>query len=95
MLFEWDEGKRTTNFAKHHIDFEGAKRIFDGPTFERMESRHGEERLFAIGLMEGIEIVVVYVTHGSGRRIISARRANRDEGEKYVDHLRNAERGQD
>ena len=36
MLFEWDESKRQTNLAKHHIDFEDAKRIFDGPVFEKM-----------------------------------------------------------
>ena len=51
MLFEWDESKRQVNLAKHHIDFQDAKRIFDGPVFEKMESRHGEDRIFAIGLM--------------------------------------------
>jgi len=93
MLFEWDESKRQTNLAKHHIDFQDAKRVFDGPVFERMESRHGEERIFAIGLMEDIEIVVVYVMRGKRRRIISARRAHQDERQDYANHLRDA--GQD
>jgi uncharacterized DUF497 family protein len=93
MLFEWDESKRQTNLAKHHIDFQDAKRVFDGPVFERMESRHGEERIFAIGLMEDIEIVVVYVRRGKRRRIISARRAHQDERQDYANHLRDA--GQD
>lgn len=35
MLFEWDENKRQANLAKHHIDFQDAKRVFDGPVFER------------------------------------------------------------
>ncbi len=95
MLFEWDESKRQANLAKHHIDFQDAKRIFDGPVFERMESRHGEDRIVAIGLMENIEIVVVYVMRGKRRRIISARRANRDERQDYANHLRNADEGQD
>ena len=53
--------------------------MFDGPVFERVDSRHGEDRIFAIGLMEDVEIVVVYVMRGKRRRIISARRAHRDE----------------
>jgi len=30
MLFEWDESKRQANLAKHHIDFQDAKRILTG-----------------------------------------------------------------
>jgi uncharacterized protein len=95
MLFEWDESKREANLAKHHIDFQDAKQIFDGPVFERMESRHGEDRILAIGLMEGIEIVVVYVMRGKRRRIISARRAHRDERQDYANQLKGADQGQD
>jgi uncharacterized protein len=95
MFFEWDESKRAANLAKHHIDFQDAKRIFDGPVFEESESCHGEDRMFAIGLMDGIEIVVVYAMRGKRRRIISARRASRDERQDYADHLRDAEQGQD
>jgi len=51
MLSEWDESKRQANLAKHHIDFPDAKRIFDGAVFERSDRRHGEDRIFAIGLM--------------------------------------------
>jgi uncharacterized DUF497 family protein len=95
MLFEWDESKRQANLAKHHIDFQDAKRIFDGPMFEKSDSRHGEDRIVAIGLMDDMEIVVVYVMRGTRRRIISARRANRDERQDYANHLTGAEQGQD
>jgi len=94
MLFEWDESKRQANLAKHHIDFRDAKRIFDGPVFERMDSRHGEDRIFAIGLMEDIEIVVVYVMRGQRRRLISARRAHRNERQEYASRLKGAGKGQ-
>jgi len=87
MLFEWDESKRQANLAKHHIDFRDARRVFEGPVFEKVDSRRGEDRMFAIGLMEGIPIVVVYVMRGERRRIISARRANRDERQDYQNHL--------
>jgi uncharacterized DUF497 family protein len=95
MLFEWDERKRQANLAKHHIDFQDVIRVFDGPVFERVESRRGEERVVAIGSMEGIEIVVVYVMRGQRRRIISARRAHRHERQDYANHLKDAGQGQD
>src|SRR5271165_1189331 len=75
--------------------FSGCQTDFDGPVFERMESRHGEDRIFAIGLMEDIEIVVVYVMRGKRRRIISARRAHRNEREEYTRRLKGAVEGQD
>jgi uncharacterized DUF497 family protein len=94
MLFEWGESKRQANLAKHHIDVRDAERIFDGPVFERMDSRHGEDRIFAIGLMEDIEIVVVYVMRGQRRRLISARRAHRNERQEYASRLKDAGKGQ-
>jgi uncharacterized DUF497 family protein len=95
MLFEWDERKRQANLAKHHIDFQDVMRVFDGPVFERVDTRQGEERVVAIGSIEGVEIVVVYVTRGQRRRIISARRAHRNERQDYANHLRLANQGQD
>ena len=94
-MFEWDESKRQANLAKHHVDFQDGKRIFDGPIFERAESRHGEDRMVAIGLMEDSEIVAVYVMRGERRRIISSRRASRDERKAYKNHIRRAKKGQD
>ena len=87
MLFEWDESKRQSNLAKHHIDFQDALRIFDGPIFENTSRSHREDRVVAIGLLEGIEVVVVYAIRGKRRRIISARRAHRDERQDYANHL--------
>jgi len=87
--------KRQLNLAKHYIDFQDAKGLFDGPVFERTESRQGEERTVAIGLMEDIEIVVVYVMRGNRRRLISARRAHRSERKDYANHLKIAGEGQD
>jgi uncharacterized DUF497 family protein len=87
MLFEWDEGKRQSNLAKHHIDFQDAIRIFENPTFEKTTRSHGEDRVLAIGLLEDVEIVVVYAIRSKRRRIISARRAHRDERKDYANHL--------
>jgi len=68
--------------------------VFDGPVFESKAERRGEDRVVAIGSMEEIEIVVVYVMRGKARRIISARRAHRHERQDYAGHLKRAGEGQ-
>ena len=83
--FRVGRSKRQSNLAKHHIDFQDASRIFDGPIFEKANRSRGEDRIVAIG--EEVEIVVVYVIRGKRRRIISARRAHRDERQDYANHL--------
>jgi|BarGraNGADG00212_1021973.scaffolds.fasta_scaffold172339_1 uncharacterized DUF497 family protein len=89
MRFGWNRIKNRTNRRDHGIDFDDAKAVFNGPTLERWDDRedYGEERWVAIGLLEGIEITVVYTDlrtrKGVVRQIISARRATRDEREAY------------
>jgi uncharacterized DUF497 family protein len=50
---------------------------------------YGEVRIYAIGVVNGIEITAIYteVTHGE-RRIISAWRAERHEREAYWKNVR-------
>jgi uncharacterized protein len=85
MDFEWDERKNAANVRKHGIDFETAKLIFDGPMYEVLDQGidYGEERVIALGAVEGRELVVVYTDRGERRRIISARRARSHERKKY------------
>jgi uncharacterized DUF497 family protein len=91
MLFEWDETKRQANLAKHLIDFADAVRVFEGLVFEKVQRRHGENRVLAVGLLEDVEIVVIYAKRGKYRRIISARRANRNERQDYANRLKAAD----
>jgi uncharacterized DUF497 family protein len=49
--------------------------------------------VLAVGLLEDIEIVVIYVKRGKYRRIISARRANRNERQDYASRLKAADEG--
>ena len=85
MDFEWDERKNEANIAKHGVDFDEATGIFKGSVLERIDNRrdYGEPRITAIGLMEGMELFVVYTMRGEVRRIISARRARRNERRAY------------
>jgi uncharacterized protein len=82
---EWDEQKRHTNIAKHGLDFVAAAKVFDGPILEVEDRRryYGEVRFLALGEVAGQVIHVVYTWRGRRRRIISARRASRDERQRY------------
>ncbi len=82
MRYTWHKAKNAANIRKHGISFERAVRIFDGPTIEEFDDRHeyGEVRIKTIGIIEGVEVLVVYTPKGEDeRRIISARRADRRE----------------
>lgn len=85
MEFEWAPEKNEVNLRKHGIDFEGAKSIWDGRVVEvQSPQRHrGEIRYLAIGLYQGREIAVVYTMRGEHIRIISARRARKNERDFY------------
>jgi uncharacterized DUF497 family protein len=90
MIHTWDAEKNRRNVARHGVAFEDAIRIFEGPTLERVDDRfdYGEVRIYAVGIVNGIEITVVYtdVSHDE-RRIISAWRAERHEREAYWQNL--------
>lgn len=85
--FEWDERKRELALEKHGIDFLDAVRIFDAPVLEVLSPREGEQRHRAIGLVDGRELAVVNVNRGERRRVITARRARKDERRAYHEYL--------
>jgi hypothetical protein len=89
MTFEWDERKRAGNLAKHGVDFELAKLIFEGPILEGPDDRrnYGERRFGAFGMAKGIVLFVVYTWRGRRRRLISARKAGKHEQKIYASRL--------
>jgi uncharacterized protein len=86
VRFSWDPDKDLANVRRHAIGFVDAVRIFDGPTVERVDDRfeYGEVRVYAIGLVNGIEITVIYTDRDQDERhIISAWRAEPHERRYY------------
>ena len=73
---EWDPAKQQKVLSERGIDFRGAVRIFAGPVLESSRLCNGELRWLAIGVVDGVELAVVYVDRGGRRRIITARRAS-------------------
>jgi len=87
--FDWDEQKSKSNRAKHGIDFEDAIEVFYGPVLLRQSDRNNEGRWVAIGHSEDRLIAVVFTRRENVIRIISARRARKNEEREY----RNAKMG--
>jgi hypothetical protein len=86
MQFTWDPRKDRANVLRHGIAFQDAVRIFDGPTLEKVDDRfdYSEIRVYAVGLVEGLEITVIYTDLSNDeRRIISAWRSEPHETRAY------------
>ena len=85
MQFEWDEAKNRMNIRKHGISFEMATGVFfDEYRIERVDYLHSadEERLYTIGRIESI-LFVVFTERKDSIRIISARKATKEEENEY------------
>lgn len=90
-LFTWDREKAASNKRKHGVSFELAARVFLDPFAlsdqDRIEG--GEYRWQTIGMVEGVVVLLVAHTVGEDEdgteiiRIISARRAERHERQRY------------
>jgi uncharacterized DUF497 family protein len=85
MEFEWDEGKRAVNLAKHGLDFADVERFDWGAAAIGRDLRvdYGEERFTAYGVMDGRLVVIVFTHRLNATRIVSLRRANRKERRIY------------
>ena len=84
-MFEWDEDKRVLNLKKHGIDFIAAQELWSGPVLEASSAQacHDEERIIAVGKIDGRCIAVIYTWRGDNRHLISARKARKNEQEAY------------
>ena len=85
MEFEWDGSKARHNLEKHGIDFADVPALWDQPVFERRSQRHGEPRWLVFGLLGEMIVAVVYTWRGEHCRIISARKASRNERASYYE----------
>lgn len=82
--YEWDPAKRSSNFAKHGVDFDSA-RDFEWATAQAVRSdRSGEVRYSAIGYIGPRLHVLIYTARDGAKRIISLRKANKREEANYA-----------
>ena len=87
LQFEWDGKKSQSNKRKHGIAFEEASTIFSDPlsiTIHDPAHSIGEDRFITIGRSINDKlIVVVHTERDDIIRIISARKATRNEKGQY------------
>lgn len=85
MRFEWDDAKHAKTLRERGIGFDDGARIFAGPVVIWQDTRrdYGEDRFRAVGETEGDILHVVFTRRGEAVRIISVRRANRQEAQAW------------
>lgn len=90
--FEWDPAKARQNVKKHKVSFERAATVFLDPrALSELDEEHSsdEERWVTLGLDQtGVLLVVCHTyreetEHYARIRIISTRKATRNEAKQY------------
>ena len=87
LIFEWEPQKAKSNLKKHGVSFEEASTAFqDTLSLAIDDPLHSidEERVVLIGMSNKNRLlVVVHAERGDNIRIISARKATKEERKNY------------
>ena len=91
MRFSWDEKKRRLNLKQHGLDFVDAPRVFEGPTFTFEDDRfaYDEQRFMTLGFLGGIVVSIAHAESPTRIRVISFRKATRNEETILLQALQN------
>jgi uncharacterized DUF497 family protein len=84
--FEWDDIKAAENLRNHGVSLAQAALAFRDPfAVEWIDLRkdYGEERIILLGRTSDQVLTVVYTERAERIRIVSARRATRNEQDLY------------
>lgn len=87
---KWDESKRIKNLTKHGLDFHDAGQVFNSPfRLDVKTVRNNEQRIQSFAYVFERLAVLTVVHVEDNERVISFRRASRDEREVYHEWLEN------
>ena len=91
MEYECDEVKRHMNLHKHGIDFIGIEEVFADATVTILDDRfdYGEERFVTFGLLAGRVVAITHTETDALIRVISVRKAAKDEESDYFKEISN------
>jgi uncharacterized DUF497 family protein len=85
--FEWDEEKQALVKHLRNLNFTDAWIVFDDENALTFQSdKNDEARYKTIGTLNGKLIAVIHTKRENNARIISMRRAHKDEEEAYYDN---------
>jgi hypothetical protein len=88
LRFEWDATKAASNFRKHGVSFKEAETVFCSKVLIKPDEKHSEfeDRASVLGISNRGRLLMVVVTERDGViRIISARKATRQESQDYAE----------
>jgi len=86
--FEWDSAKNESNKKKHGLSFEQGSSVFDDSNrLQKINVRGTERRYLTIGKAFKVLMTVIYTVRNLAFRIISVRRARKDEREAYLTNI--------
>lgn len=89
LIFQWDDDKNRTNQKKHGISFKEAESVFfDDKAIQFWDEDHseGEDRFLLLGMSYKMQILLIVHCYREGEsiiRIISARKATKNESKNY------------
>lgn len=89
MRYTSDPKKSAANLKKHGYDFRDAPQVIESEhtvTFEDRRFAYGEQRFVTLGMSRDIVVVIVTAETDEEIRVISMRKAGRDEQEIYYRH---------
>ncbi len=86
MQYSYDKTKNGLNFKKHGLNFDNAKQVIESDktiTFEDNRFDYGEPRYITLGLLQNVLVVIVTSETENEIRIISMRKADKNEQAIY------------
>ncbi|MBP5998452.1 MAG: BrnT family toxin [Azonexus sp.] len=90
MRYTHDPKKRAANLKKHGYDFSDAPPVIEGDhsvTFEDRRFAYDEQRFITLGMLRGDVVVIATAETDEEIRVISMRKAERNEQEIYYSNL--------
>ncbi|HEX3035273.1 MAG TPA: BrnT family toxin [Thermodesulfobacteriota bacterium] len=89
ITFEWDKDKYRSNKKKHKVSFEEAETVFyddNARLIPDPDHSEGEDRFIPLGMSNKMRMLIIVHTYRESDeiiRIISARKATRNEAKFY------------
>lgn len=90
MRYTYDAKKRASNLKKHDCDSDDAPLVIESDHAVMFEDRrfdYGEQRFIALGVLRGDVVVIATAETDEEIRVISMRKAERNEQEIYYSNL--------
>ena len=89
MEISYDAEKRAWTLENRGLDFEDARLVFAGTTITIEDDRrdYGETRWQTFGTIEGRLVTLIWTPRDAARHIISMRKCNDRERQKYEGQL--------